>query len=84
MAQSIQENSRFLIHFDRIMVNAMDTNSGIFVGTNLQYGWSSHSKSNTNVHGISGDGNVLSSNVNVLYDNDHIDTQIDDRDVFQS
>jgi hypothetical protein len=73
--------TNFMIAFDRIMVNAMETNSGIFVGTNLQYGWSSHNKTNASISGISGDGNELKANVNVIYDNDAIDTSIDDRDI---
>jgi hypothetical protein len=71
----------FIVQFDRIMVNAMETNSGIFVGTNTQYGWSSHSKTNASLMGISGDGNDIGSNLNIIYDNDGIDTPIDDRDV---
>ncbi|GAA3405903.1 hypothetical protein ACFFNY_26125 [Paenibacillus hodogayensis] len=74
----------FLVQFDRIVVNAMETNSGIFVGTNLQYGWSSHSKTNASFSGISGEGHQVTRNVNVIYDNDLIDTPIDDRDVFLS
>jgi hypothetical protein len=72
----------FIVHFDRIMVNAMETNSGIFVGTNSQYGWSSHNKTNASVMGVSGDNNTIRGNLNVIYDNDLIDTSIDDRDVF--
>lgn len=73
--------SKFIVQFDRIAVNAMEKNSGVFVGTNLQYGWSSHNKTNASIAFVSGDGNAIEGNVNVIYDNDIIDTPIDDRDV---
>jgi len=69
-----------IIRFDSIQVNSIDTNSGIFIGTNLTYGWTSHNKSNTNISGISGDFNSVSENINVLYDNDGVDTAILDKD----
>ncbi len=78
---SDSEKTSLVVQFDRIMVNALATNSGVFVGTNTQYGWSSHSKTNASLMGISGDGNRIYENVNVIYDNDGIDTPIDDRDV---
>lgn len=77
-------DTKFLVQFDRIVVNTMETNSGIFVGTNLQYGWSSHSKSNAAFSGISGNDNEVTRNVNVIYDDDMIDTPIDDRDIILS
>lgn len=77
-------DTKFLVQFDRIVVNAMETNSGVFVGTNLQYSWSSHSKTNASITGISGQNHEITSNINVIYDNDMIDTPIDDRDVILS
>jgi hypothetical protein len=77
-------DAKFLVHFDRIMVNSIGTSAGVFIGTNLQYGWSSHNKSNSNISDISGTGNTFTRNVNVICDNDLIDTPIDDRDVFLS
>ncbi|MEF3304956.1 hypothetical protein [Paenibacillus sp. GYB003] len=76
-------DTKFLVQFDRIVVNSIGPNSGIFVGTNLQYGWSSHSKTNASMSEM-GDNSEVSRNVNVIYDNDAIDTPIDDRDVFLS
>lgn len=73
-------DTKFLVQFDRIVVNTIGPNSGIFVGTNLQYGWSSHNKTNASFSGL-GDHSEVSRNVNVIYDNDMIDTPIDDRDV---
>ncbi|MFC3772659.1 hypothetical protein [Paenibacillus sp. GCM10012303] len=77
-------DTKFLVQFDRIVVNVMETNSGVFIGTNLQYAWSSHSKTNASITGISGDHHEITGNINVIYDNDMIDTPIDDRDVILS
>ncbi|PYI55453.1 hypothetical protein [Paenibacillus flagellatus] len=77
-------DTKLLVQFDRIVVNSIGTNAGIFVGTNLQYGWSSHSKTNASITDVTGDGNEVRGNVNVIYDNDLIDTPIDDRDVILS
>lgn len=77
-------DAKFLVHFDRIVVNSIGTSAGVFIGTNLQYGWSSHNKSNSSISDISGTGNTFTRNVNVICDNDLIDTPIDDRDVFLS
>lgn len=73
--------SRFIVHFDKLIVNAVGNSSGIFIGTNQQFGWSSHSKINANVSGITGDGNEIVSNLHIIYDDDQIDTPIDDRDL---
>lgn len=76
-------DTKFLVQFDKIMVNSIGPNSGIFVGTNLQYGWSSHNKTNASFQGV-GEKGTVSGNLNVFYDNDLIDMPIDDRDVFLS
>lgn len=77
-----QSQTSFLVHFDNIMVNTIGTNAGIFVGTNVQYGWSSHNKTNASISSVTGDRNEFRDNLNVIYDNDVIDNPIDDRDVF--
>lgn len=74
-------DTKFLVQFDKIVVNTIEVNSGIFVGTNLQYSWSSHNKVNASFAAVSGERNEVARNVNIIYDNDMIDTPIDDRDV---
>ncbi|WP_058303357.1 hypothetical protein [Gorillibacterium timonense] len=69
------------IELGNINVNRIDSASGIFVGTNAQWGWSSHGKSISGFGSVTGMLNRLSANVSVVYDNDLIDTPIDDRDV---
>lgn len=70
-----------ILQFDKIFVNALETNSGIFVGTNNQYAWNSHSKTNASICAISGDSNSFEYNYNIILDDDVVDTPIDDRDV---
>jgi hypothetical protein len=80
----LNSDSHLIVQFEQIVVNVMATNAGVFVGTNSQYGWSSHNKTNVSLSGVSGDKNRVYSNINVIYDNDLIDTPIDDRDVMLS
>jgi hypothetical protein len=68
-------DTKFVVQFNQIQVNGMETNAGIFVGTNTQSRWSSHNKTNQSIS-VSGDQNVTSRNINVIYDNDGIDTPI--------
>ncbi|RKN86401.1 hypothetical protein [Paenibacillus ginsengarvi] len=75
-------DTKFLVQFDKIVVNSIGPNSGIFVGTNLQYGWSSHNKTNASIQGV--ENGTVSGNINVFYDDDLIDMPVDDRDIFLS
>lgn len=68
-------DAKFVVQFNQIQVNGMETNAGIFVGTNSQSGWSTHNKTNYSM-GVSGDHNLVYRNINVIYDNDGIDTPI--------
>ncbi|WJH34751.1 spore germination protein [Paenibacillus aurantius] len=74
------------VHIDlnNINVNSIDRSSGIFIGPNTQWGWSAHSKSLAGFGTINGMFNRCSHNLNVVYDNDLIDTPIDDRDIMIS
>lgn len=72
------------IELGNINVNKIQSASGIFVGTNAQWGWSSHGKSIAGFGSVTGMMNRLSANLGVVYDNDLIDTPIDDRDVMTS
>jgi hypothetical protein len=63
-------------------VNVIENSSGIFVGTNLQTGWSSYNKSNSGLGNVSGDFCRVSYNVNVVYDNDLIDMPVRKNNLF--
>jgi hypothetical protein len=62
--------------FNKMFVNVIDTNSGIFIGVNNALGWSSHGKSNS---GFGSASNCkVSGNIHVVYDQDVIDAPIED------
>jgi hypothetical protein len=64
--------------FREIMVKKIETNSGVFVGTNIANGWDSHSKNQMSIN--ASENNKFPNNVNIIADNDVIDTLIRDRD----
>ncbi|MEF3309651.1 hypothetical protein PV433_12190 [Paenibacillus sp. GYB004] len=69
------------IIFNGIYVNAQETNGAIFVGENAAPGWDSHNKNQMSIgsikNGFGGGGN-FSGNLNLLSDNDFLDTLIFD------
>ncbi|MBD0379818.1 spore germination protein [Paenibacillus sedimenti] len=67
------------IVFNMINVNSLNTNANIGIGENAQSSWDSHSK--TNVGTGENIGVVCTANmVNIIYDNDFIDSPINDQD----
>lgn len=65
----------------QLQVNVISGNSGVYFGnTNVIFGLSNHSKSNTGFGGV-GSQNKMYQNLGIVYDPDWIDTPIDDRDV---
>ncbi|MBM7646793.1 hypothetical protein JOD45_003027 [Scopulibacillus daqui] len=69
------------ISFKSLSVGSMSASSGVFNGTNRQFGWSSHSKANSGLGSIGGEKHEIVRNINMVMDNDHLDTPIDDRDI---
>jgi len=65
------------INFQYITVQSVGQSSGIFIGRNNAIGWSAHSKNNQGLG--TAKGKVMQS-VNLVYDNDLVDSPIDDRD----
>ncbi len=65
-----------VVTFNSILVNSVNTNSGIFVGTNSQGSWSSNSNNKSGFGYVMGARNVVSHAVNIFMDNDLIDTPI--------
>ena len=65
-----------MVCFNNILVNLVNTNAGIFVGTNSQGNWRSGSNSKVGFGSVMGSGNVVSRAVNIFLDNDVIDTPI--------
>jgi hypothetical protein len=64
------------VTFNSILVNAINTNSGIFVGTNSQGNWNSNNNNKFGFGMVLGTRNVVSRAVNIFMDNDFIDTPI--------
>jgi hypothetical protein len=64
------------VTFNNILVNSLNTNAGIFVGTNSQSNWSSGSNNKSGFGSVLGTRNVISRSVNIFMDNDIIDTPI--------
>lgn len=64
------------VTFNSILVNTVNTNAGIFVGTNDQSNWSSNNNSKSGFGTVLGTRNVVSRSVNIFMDNDFIDTPI--------
>jgi hypothetical protein len=64
------------VQFDNINVNAIDTNAGIFIGTNGQNNWSSNNNTKSGFGSLFGKFNLVSKNINIVKDDDVIDTPI--------
>ncbi|WP_158701739.1 hypothetical protein [Lentibacillus sp. Marseille-P4043] len=75
-----QKKQNAMISFNKLSVGTVSSSSGVFNGKNVQFGWSSQSKSNTGFGKIGGHNNKANKNTNVVFDNDQVDTPIDDRD----
>jgi hypothetical protein len=63
-----------MVRFDSIDVNVIENSSGIFIGSNQQNYWNSASKSNLSIGDVSGGNNLFLYNINILFDNDFIDS----------
>ena len=64
------------VTFNSILVNAVNANSGIFVGTNSQSSWNTNNNNKFGFGVVLGARNVISRAVNIFMDNDLIDTPI--------
>lgn len=69
--------SSFSVNIEQgITVLKMATNCSISTGENTQFGWSSHQKRNY-MFNTNGYYTTMDHNFNVIMDNDHIDTFVD-------
>lgn len=67
---------RFVLN--KININSIITNSGVFIGNNQASGWTLQTKVN---NGFGGGGGTIIGNTNIVIDNDVIDAPVDDRDL---
>ena len=63
-----------IIKFTNINISYISSNSGVFTGTNSQLNWQVNWKSNTGFGEITGYDNLASHIVNIINDNDVIDS----------
>jgi hypothetical protein len=68
--------------FNTIVANGMETNAGIFVGQNSASNWTTHNKTQGSILSVIGFYNTLPNNMNILNDNDGVDTPITDNDYY--
>lgn len=72
-------SSQQLIQFNNLIVNGVDSTSGIFIGTNSQSGWNTMDKENFGLGRVHGSYIKIPNNKNIVYDQDFIDTIIHDQ-----
>lgn len=65
----------YKIDFEKIIVNTLEENSGIFIGKTTASGWDANSKTQKVIETIEG-SNEIDQSAAILYDNDFIDTVI--------
>ncbi len=75
------QNDQYRFIINKINVNSLITNSGIFIGMNHASGWHMQTKIN---NGFGGGGGTIIGNTNIIIDNDVIDAPVDDRDIILS
>lgn len=69
------------IVFNGIFVNAQYKNTGVFVGETVANGWESHNKNQRSIGSFIngfGSGSNVAGNLNLILDNDIVDTAIFD------
>ena len=68
------EKNNQVISFNNITVYTLTGGAGIFVGSNVQLNWSSRSHENIGLGKVTGDYNLIHQNVNIVSDDDIVDT----------
>lgn len=68
------------VALNNINVNVISNSAGIFIGPNNQWGWSSHYKE-VDIMTVKGNNNIARFNNNNIFDQDLVDTYINDQDM---
>lgn len=68
------QNEKMTVCFNNIQIASLSANAGVFTGENTQSGWRVQWKNNFGFGQIAGSNNVAAYNVNVVNDNDRIDS----------
>lgn len=61
------------IFLGKVNISAVHQNAGVFYGENSVKGWKTRFKFNAALGRINGDGNIVASRMNLVYDPDIID-----------
>ena len=61
------------IYLGKVYTSMVQENAGVFYGDNNMEGWKSSSKTNYAIGRINGDGNFISSRLNLIHDPDIFD-----------
>lgn len=69
------------INFNSIVTNAMNTNSGVFIGHNDFTGWSAHSKRLNGIAAVDGQNNIISNPYALINNNSLFDGMMNDNDI---
>jgi hypothetical protein len=67
--------------FNTIFVNGQETNAAILVGQNNAANWVTHNKNQVSIGFVFGAFNAFPNNIEIINDQDFIDTPINDSDV---
>lgn len=70
-----------VINLPVININAMETDTGVFIGENSQFGWDSHQKQTSGVGFVFGAFNQFPLNGYLITDNDYFDMPVNDQDI---
>ncbi|GAE24858.1 hypothetical protein JCM9140_818 [Halalkalibacter wakoensis JCM 9140] len=68
------------VNFANLNINNVQDGSGIYSGSNIANGWTTIHKENSGFGSVS--NAIIVNNLSYVYDNDFIDSPIDDRDVY--
>ena len=61
------------INFKGLTIDQVSGTSGVFSGKNMHVNWESYSKKNETFGSITGQGNEIHQNHNVVFDADYVD-----------
>jgi len=57
----------------KVSITNVQSNAGVYYGENMIKGWRAHSKSNSSLGRVNGDGNTIASRLNFVGDSDLMD-----------
>ena len=80
------KKSSTTVIFKSLNVNVIEDASGVFIGDNTQWNFSSHLKQNYGFGAVHGEKNSVNNPYNIVYDPDEVDhpvNQCEQREIYQ-